>query len=152
MEGTETVQVTPMRRTLSVFSLIRMRQLPSVLWYSWLRGRKCIWPVKIQGDGGGGHCLVRMEWRTAGWSVCLPLLIYPCTIKSRGSLLAPADPGGPGKMAVKQLWWCGSLASWTNLHSTGCTETSHFTHWRPVVCLYHVCHCLPSAALLSLYN
>jgi len=37
------------------------------------------------GDGGGGHWLVRMEWRPAGWSMCLPLLISPCTIKSRSS-------------------------------------------------------------------
>jgi len=35
------------------------------------------------GDGGGGHWLVRMEWHAAGWLVCLPLLIVPCTIKSR---------------------------------------------------------------------
>ena len=63
-------------------------------------------PVKNMGDGGGGRWLVRMEWRTAGWSVCLPLLIFPCTIKSRSSLLAPAHPGGPGKRAVKRLW-CG---------------------------------------------
>jgi len=41
-------------------------------------------------------------------SVCLPLLIFPCTIKSRSSLLAPAHPGGPGKWAVKRLcvWRC----------------------------------------------
>jgi len=37
--------------------------------------------------------------------VCLPLLISLCTIKSRSSLLAPAHPGGPGKRAVKRLWW-----------------------------------------------
>jgi len=43
----------------------------------------------------------------AGWSVCLPLLISPCTIKSRSSLLAPAHPGGPGKRAVKWLWCVG---------------------------------------------
>jgi len=48
--------------------------------------------------------LVRMEWRPAGWSVCLPLLIFLCTIKSRCSVLAPAHPGGPGKRAVKRLW------------------------------------------------
>ena len=47
-----------------------------------------------------------MEWRPARWSVCLPLLISPCTIKSRSSLLAPAHMGGPGKRAVKRLW-CG---------------------------------------------
>jgi len=55
-------------------------------------------------DGGGGHWLVWMEWRPAGWSACLPLLIFPCTIKSRSSRLAPAHPGGPGKRAVKRLW------------------------------------------------
>jgi len=60
------------------------------------------------GDGGGRHWLVRMEWRQAGRSVCLPLLIFPCTIKSRISLLAPAHPGGPGKSAVKRLW-CGMV-------------------------------------------
>ena len=55
-------------------------------------------------DGGGGHWLVQMEWRPAGWSMCLPLLIFPCTLKSRSSLLAPAHPGGPGIRAVKWLW------------------------------------------------
>jgi len=61
------------------------------------------------GDGGGGHCLIRMEWLPAGWSVCLPLLIFPCTIKSRSSLLAPAHLGGPGKGAVKRLCVCVSV-------------------------------------------
>ena len=51
---------------------------------------------KNMGDGGGMHWLVRMEWHPAGWSVCLSLLIFSCTIKSRSSLLAPAHPGGPG--------------------------------------------------------
>ena len=61
---------------------------------------------RIWGDGVGGHWLDRMEWRPVGWSICLPLLISPCTVKSRSSLLAPADPGGPGKKTVKRLW-CG---------------------------------------------
>jgi len=56
-------------------------------------------------DGGGRHWLVRMEWHPAGWLVCLPLLISPCTIKSRSSLLTPAHPDGPGKTAVKWLWF-----------------------------------------------
>jgi len=63
-------------------------------------------------DGGGGHWLVRMEWHPAGWSVCLRLLIFPCTVKSRSSLLAPAHPGGPGKRDVKWLW-CGGGGSCT---------------------------------------
>jgi len=52
-----------------------------------------------------------MELRPAGRSVCLPLLIFPCTVQSRGSLLAPAHPGGPGKRVVKRLWcvWCGVM-------------------------------------------
>jgi len=50
--------------------------------------------------GDGGHWLIRMEWRPGGWSVCLPLLIFLCTRKSRSSLLAPAHPGGPEKRTV----------------------------------------------------
>ena len=46
---------------------------------------------------------MRMEWRPARWSVCLPLLIFPCTIKSRRSLLAPSHPGGPGKKGRKTV-------------------------------------------------
>ena len=85
--------------------------MPSVLWQCWLGSRKGIWPVKKMGDGGCGHWLVRMEWRPAGWSLCLPPLIFPCTIKSRSSLLAPAHPGGSGKRAIKRLWvwWCCQL-------------------------------------------
>jgi len=52
-----------------------------VLWHCWLGSRKGIRPVKNMGDGRGGHWLVWMEWRPAGWSVCLPLLIFLCTIK-----------------------------------------------------------------------
>ena len=83
-----------------------LRPVFSVLWCCWLGGRKGIWSVKNMGeDGGGTQWLVRMEWRPGGWPVCLPLLIFPCTIKSRSSLLASAHPGGPGKRAVKRLWW-----------------------------------------------
>ena len=41
--------------------------------------------------------------------MCLPLLIFPCTISPEASLLAPAHPGGPGTRAVKWLWFvvCG---------------------------------------------
>jgi len=69
----------------------------------WVSGRAS--SLYKWGDGRGGHWLVQMEWRPAGWSVCLPLLIFPCTIKSGSSLLAPAHPGGPGKMAIKWLWY-----------------------------------------------
>jgi len=73
----------------------------------------------------------RMEWRPAGWSVCLPLLILPCTIKSRSSLLAPAHPGGPGKRAIEQLW-CGGggdrLPWYVNAFQY-MLNTSHYTGW-----------------------
>jgi len=36
--------------------------------------------VKNMGDGGGGHLLVWLEWHPAGWSVCLPLLIFRCAL------------------------------------------------------------------------
>ena len=52
---------------------------------------------KKWGDVGGGNWLVQMEWHLAGWTVCLPRLIFPCIIKSRSSLLAPAHSGVPGK-------------------------------------------------------
>jgi len=57
---------------------------------SLLVGRQEGHPVCKWGYGGSGHWLVWMEWRPAGWSVCLPPLIFPCTTKSRSSLLAPA--------------------------------------------------------------
>jgi len=84
-----------------VNSLQYKRHLPSVLWHCWLSGRRGIRPVK-KWDGGGGHSLVRMEWRQPDGR-CVS---FPLTIKSRSSLLATAHPGGPGKRAVKRLW-CG---------------------------------------------
>jgi len=78
------------------------RQLSLALVFLFVAHLAC----KKMGGGGGGHWLVRMEWRPAGWLVCLHLLIFPCTIKFRCSLLAPAHPGGPGKRAVKRLCVC----------------------------------------------
>jgi len=51
--------------------------------------------------------------------LCLPLLLFPCTIKSRSSLLAPAHPGGPGKKAVKRMWWWRWLRRGTKLLVSG---------------------------------
>jgi len=53
--------------------------------------------------------MVEVSTGWSGWSGtqpdgrCLPLLIFPCTIKSRSFLLTPAHPGGPGKRTEK--WW-----------------------------------------------
>jgi len=90
---------------------------------------------KKWGNGGAGHWLVRMDWRPAGWSVCLPLLIFPCTIKSGSSLLAPAHPGGPGKRAVKRLWCgggCGCLVTiWIRVTLHTCLEFRYFLSRGP---------------------
>jgi len=93
-----------------------------------------------------GTGLFRMEWRPARWSVCLPLLIFPCTVKSRSSLLALAHPAGPGKRAVKWLcvcvcvWNVGHFAyktfrlldtsptTWT-LRLLDSSPTRHFAYW-----------------------
>jgi len=77
------------------------------------------------GDGGGGQwLLVRMEWRPSRWSVCLPLLIFPCTIKSRSSLLTPSHLGGPGKTAVKWLW-CGGVGDQIIVHPRPLLTAAH---------------------------
>jgi len=82
------------------------------------------------GDGGGGHWLVQMEWRPAGWWMCLPVLIFPCTIKSRSSLLAPSHPGGPWKRAVKRLWCGGVVVSsgWDYWHWWASIEAASPLH------------------------
>jgi len=104
LQGTETVQVTPFRRTLTSSpnpnALVAFSAL--MLLVGWQEGHPA---CKKMGVGGCGQWLVRMEWRPAGWSVCLLLLIFPCTTKSRSSLLALAHLDGAGKMAVKRLWW-----------------------------------------------
>jgi len=99
----------------------------------------CKWGM---GDGGGGHHLVWMEWRPSGWSMCLSLLIFPCTIKSTSSLLAPAHPGGPGKMAVRRLWWfvvvwwflsvcyCKQHRQWEMSQYNDCDDDRYFERYR----------------------
>jgi len=116
--------------------------LPSVLWHCWLGGKKGIRPVKKMGDGGGGHWLVRMEWHPAGWSVYVPLLIFPCTIKSRSSLLAPAHPGGPRKRAVKRLRRRNvSMKATAHLYVTSVTVLRRL-HWTASLCrCYIICAC-----------
>jgi len=66
-------------------------------------------------------------WRWALLSPIVNLLILPCTIKSRSSLLAADDPGCPGKRAVKRWWWTFQrndlwpqcLASWFTVTLSG---------------------------------
>jgi len=73
-----------------------------------LDGWKGIRPVKNMGDDGGGHCLVRMEWCPAGWLVCLPLLIFLCTVKSQKFSSGTGSPGWSWKQGRKTVVvvWC----------------------------------------------
>jgi len=69
-----------------------------------LGGRKGIRTVK---NGWWRWALVSMDGVAPSRMVSVSAsVIFPCTIKSRSSLLAPAHLGGPGKRAVKRLW-CG---------------------------------------------
>jgi len=74
-------------------------------------------------------------------TVCLPLLIFPCTIKSRSSLLAPVHSGGPGKGAVKRLCvcvckprdWLGRMyLNWPILCRVGHKTLTQSIHWQLV--------------------
>jgi len=78
-----------------------------------------------------------MEWRPARWSVCLPLLIFPCTINSRSSLLALAHPGSHGKRAKNG---CGVVSGKSNKKSQSSTDlqgrlkvTSIITAWNKAI-------------------
>jgi len=82
-----------MRWSLIAFSAL-------TLLVGWQEGHPA---CKKMGDGGGEHWLFRMEWRPAGWLMFLPPLIFPCIIKFRSSLLAPAHPGSPGKKGRKMV-------------------------------------------------
>jgi len=58
--------------------------------------------------GGGGHWLVRMEWRPSGWSVCLPLVNLPLHHKVQKFSSGISSPGWSrkkGHETVVDLWW-----------------------------------------------
>ena len=70
--------------------------------------------------------------------VCVSaLLIFPCIIKSRSCLLAPAHPGGPRKRSVKRLCLCVccSRTSGDKWHSVFMGKTP-FLSTKPVAWNY----------------
>jgi len=80
--------------------------------------------------------------------MCLSLLIFPCTIKSRNSLLALAHPGGPGKRAIIWLWCVGggrfiqksvSVSVWVFLNIAISISVSVFSTRTPSVFLLVSC-------------
>ena len=64
----------------------------------------------VWGDGGGGQWLVGMEWRSASLSVCLPVLIFPCTIKVQKCSSDTSSPGWSRKKGRRTVVGvvCGS--------------------------------------------
>ena len=65
--GHRVVDATFLTRNIECF--LANNCLLTLLSHCWLGSKKGIWPVKKWGDGAGGHWLVWMEWRPAGWSV-----------------------------------------------------------------------------------
>ena len=96
------MQVTPLRRTLA--SSPNPNALVAFSAFTLLVGRQGGHPAcKKLGDGGGGHWLVRMEWHPARWLACLPLLIFPGTIKSRSFSSGTGSPGWSYKKGRKTV-------------------------------------------------
>jgi len=69
------------------------------------------------GDGGGGHWLVQMEWRPAGWmgwSVCLPLKNLPLHHKVQTFSSGTSSPRWSrkkGRETVVVVWFSSSTYS-----------------------------------------
>ena len=55
------------------------------------------------GGGAGGHWLVRMEWRPAGWSVCLPLINLPLHHEVQKFSSGAGSPGWSWKKGHKMV-------------------------------------------------
>jgi len=72
-----------------------------------------------------------------------PLLIFPCTIKSRSSLLAPAHTDGPEKRAVKQLWWWCGVGGPSPIFTEGRKQQPHLCRWDQTF--------FPQARLMALF-
>ena len=60
-------------------------------------------PQSRGGDGGGGQWLVRMEGCPGVWSVCLPLLDFPSTIKVQKFYSCIGSPGWSRKKGRKRV-------------------------------------------------
>jgi len=94
--------------------------IPSVLWRCWLGGRKGIRPVKKLSGGllSGARCMAQL--------MPLPLTVSCFSkIQIGFTFLVPADPGSPGKRAVKRVCVCVCVC---------------VCHWRWCQC-YTVSHC-----------
>ena len=97
------MQVTPLRRTLASSpnpnALVAFNALTLLVGQQEGHlARKKIWGMWM-------WALVSPDGVALSRMVSVSASVNPCTIKSRSSLPAPDHPGGPGKRAVKWLWW-----------------------------------------------
>jgi len=92
--------------TLWMFYLLTYLEIASCLQcfdaVGWVAGRASS-PKNMGGWWRWALVIVQMEWRPAGWSVCLPLLISRCTIKSRSSSSGTSSPGWSRKKGRKTV-------------------------------------------------
>ena len=111
--------------------------VPSVLWRCWLGGRKGIRPVKKHEWWGNGMiiCLGRDADLHMAQLMPLPLTVS-CSSKIQigFTFLVPANPGSPGKRAVKRV--CVCVYTWY-------VPRGHFRRQRPayVTCIQAM-HCV----------
>ena len=116
---------------------------------------------KIWGHGGGRHWLVRMEWHPSRWSVCLPVLIFPCTIKCGARRVLFGSPGWSRKKGCKTVVvWCGGMCPHTKFVAIGQTLAEiwqffyFFSKWQLSAILGLFCGCPdhPRRAFGGLYH
>jgi len=75
-------------------------------------------PVKKLGDGGGGRCLVRMEWRPSGVSASVNLPLHHKVQKFSSRTGSPGWSRKKGRKTVVVVIFCNNKecnASW-NMH------------------------------------
>jgi len=97
-------------------------------------------PELFYGPSSGS---TRVSWcqnRTSLTEADTPtMLIFPCIIKSRSSLLALAHPGGPEKRVVKWLWWWWCwLIDWYSLASPDMGHWDTCPPWLPTIKFFSV--------------
>jgi len=98
------------------------------------------------GDDGGGS-LISPDGVATSRTVGVPASdIFPYNVKSRTFLLAPAHPGSPGKMGVKQLCVCYCADSYNADRDkvNKLLPLYTMTMWRPLantldLCCFETC-------------
>jgi len=116
----------------------------SVLWHCWLGGRKGIWPVKNGGMVGGGHWLVRMEWRLAGWSVSASVNL-PLHHKVQKFSSGSVSPGWSRKKGHKMVVVSWHEFMWIKNVHFGTDNTAVFLYceaFHAWFCILLESHCL----------